>query len=86
MADLAIPKPGVRVRCEAAMAAIRAIGHCEKCGVGCQPHVHHVKSRGAGGHDEAGNLIALCPGCHDRAHRALIGRDELREIIGRRDG
>jgi 5-methylcytosine-specific restriction endonuclease McrA len=81
---LALPKPGVRVRDEAAMDEARDRGRCEKCGVACRPHPHHVKSRGAGGGDTRENLISLCPPCHDLTHRGLISRDTLRAIVAAR--
>lgn len=32
-------------------------------------HVHHIKTRGAGGTDDYKNLISLCPSCHsNKAH------------------
>lgn len=61
--------------------------HCEHCGTGVGPfEVHHLKSRGSGGDDVDANLINLCVGCHDDAHRALIPRDRLLLIIQSRDG
>jgi len=40
---------------------------CEVCG---SPwiHVHHIRSRGAGGDDEAENLMSLCPEHHTEYH------------------
>lgn len=32
-------------------------------------HPHHVKSRGAGGHDIASNVMPLCEMCHQIIHR-----------------
>jgi 5-methylcytosine-specific restriction endonuclease McrA len=35
-------------------------------------HIHHIKTRGAGGGDEMSNLCLLCFLCHDAVHRGLI--------------
>jgi 5-methylcytosine-specific restriction endonuclease McrA len=35
-------------------------------------HIHHKKTRGAGGDDSLENCIWVCIGCHDRIHRGLI--------------
>jgi len=52
--------------------ACRAYGRehpfCETCGT-YGIHVHHIKTRGAGGTDKPENLIALCPECHHEVHR-----------------
>lgn len=51
---------------------------CEYCGAYGRPvHAHHEKSRGAGGHDEPSNLIALCYVCHDLRHRGQISRRQI---------
>lgn len=67
-----------------ALETIRAIGHCEVCGKYGRPQAHHLTSRGAGGGDVMENLVAACLQCHDKIHRGLISRDELRAIIARR--
>ena len=55
-------------------------GHkCQNCekpedGVGgLGLHVHHIKTREAGGPDEPSNLITLCKDCHNRLHRRTEG-------------
>ena len=35
-------------------------------------HLHHNKSKGAGGSDEAYNLVCLCPYCHAIVHGEAI--------------
>ena len=40
---------------------------CEAC-YRIRHHIHHIKSRGAGGTDDHSNLIALCARCHNRIH------------------
>ena len=39
---------------------------CERTGA---LHIHHNIPRSAGGSNELGNLICLCPACHAIAHR-----------------
>lgn len=64
--------------------------YCEYCGLARGPfETHHIKSRGAGGDDVEENLINLCVGpktndCHGRAHRGLIPRHMLEDIVRRR--
>ena len=72
------PKPK-RIRDPKAIEQARK-EYCQYCGLGGQVHVHHIKSRGAGGDDIPENLISLCPSCHDKAHRAKIKKEELRRI------
>lgn len=74
-----IPKPR-RVKDKKALAAARK-EFCEYCLTWGPVHVHHIRSRGAGGNDEPANLIDLCPFCHDKVHRGLIPRERLREIV-----
>ena len=52
---------------------------CEYCGRNGAIHVHHLKSRGSGGHDTPDNLISLCKDCHTAAHGGQISREQLRE-------
>lgn len=59
--------------------------HCEYCGRAWMIEVHHIKSRGSGGHDEASNLISLCKDCHMKVHSGQIPRRNLLYIIGRRE-
>ena len=32
---------------------------------------HHIKTRGAGGHDELSNLLCCCQDCHNKIHMGL---------------
>ncbi len=73
-----------RIVDEALLDRFRAMRNCEHCGKPCRPHPHHVKSRGAGGGDTTGNVIAMAPDCHDAVHRGQISRETLRAIIARR--
>jgi hypothetical protein len=41
---------------------------CEACGVTTQEWPHHIRSRGAGGADEASNLLELCREHHAEYH------------------
>ncbi|MGE5482475.1 MAG: HNH endonuclease signature motif containing protein [Bacteroidota bacterium] len=78
-----IPKPQ-RVRDSRAIEAARK-PWCEYCGRSGRTQVHHIKSRGSGGGDEAQNLVALCVVCHARAHAGQTTKDQLREIVRRRE-
>jgi 5-methylcytosine-specific restriction endonuclease McrA len=48
-------------------------------------HIHHVKSRGAGGNDVPENLVCLCWRCHDEVHRGVISRNVFQAFIRRRN-
>lgn len=48
-------------------------------------HVHHIKSKGSGGHDVPGNLIYLCYRCHEWVHKGLISRETLKKIVEEAD-
>jgi hypothetical protein len=58
---------------------------CELCGF-MPAHIHHIRTRGAGGGNEAGNLIALCPSHHLEIHtvgrHTFAARYGLEERIG----
>lgn len=41
--------------------------HCEVCG-STAVDIHHITHKSQGGSDEYENLIALCRGCHNKAH------------------
>ena len=58
---------------------------CELCGRPGPVHVHHIKSRGAGGGDVPENLISLCPECHAEVHAGLIPKAKLVRIAVRRE-
>ena len=79
-----IPKPK-RIKNEKAIAQARK-EWCEVCGKPGVVHVHHIRPIGFSqtGNDVRENLISLCVTCHDKAHRALISKEYLREIVGRR--
>lgn len=82
-ASAPIPKP-VRVRDESVLDWARNRGECEVCGRVRPTEPHHLRSVGAGGGDEWSNICAVCRECHDRAHRGLIPRERLREIVSGR--
>jgi hypothetical protein len=48
---------------------------------GAALHAHHIETRGSGGDDTLENIITLCPGAHDQAHRGKISKEELRKIL-----
>lgn len=65
---------------------IRQIGYCELCGSQFNLQAHHIKSKGAGGHDLPSNLICLCSVCHRIVHDGNISRERLRDVVDRREG
>lgn len=73
-----------RIMDRKAIAQARKPG-CELCGRPGVVHVHHIRSRGAGGGDEPENLISLCPECHAKAHAGQVERGKLRQIAERRE-
>ena len=75
----------VRVKDRSAIEAARK-AYCECCWVSGAVHVHHVYSVGSGGSDIKENLISLCINCHDKAHRGLIRKEYLAEIVSLREG
>jgi 5-methylcytosine-specific restriction endonuclease McrA len=82
-AALAQPKP-LRLIDEAALQRCRDRGFCEVCGRTAPIEPHHLKSRGARGDDADANLVSTCHECHDKAHRGLISRARLLEIVANR--
>jgi 5-methylcytosine-specific restriction endonuclease McrA len=48
-------------------------------------HIHHVRSRGAGGNDVPENLVCLCWRCHDEVHRGVIPREVFLAFIRQRN-
>jgi 5-methylcytosine-specific restriction endonuclease McrA len=42
---------------------------CQMCGGMQHLQVHHLKPRSQSGSDVEQNLVTLCLGCHERAHR-----------------
>lgn len=42
-------------------------------------HMHHIKTRGAGGRDDLSNVTTLCPDCHHRLH-SIEGTQKGRRI------
>lgn len=77
-----IPKPRRIVDPQAIKAARKP--YCEYCGKWGYTEVHHIKTRGSGGDDVPSNLVSLCRACHDKAHRGLISKRELKEIVERK--
>ena len=61
--------------------------YCERCGDKAYGGVHHVISKGSGGPDHFSNLVQLCKNCHIfGAHTGHISKDELFEVIAKREG
>jgi len=53
----------------------REHGHCQGCGrfvMFSDGHLHHIKSRGAGGSWDLDNLAWLCVECHANVHAGRI--------------
>lgn len=51
---------------------------CQLCGNTSGPlHVHHIKSRGAGGDDVPENLVTLCFSCHAEVHNGNLRLDKV---------
>lgn len=75
-----ILKP-VRIVDESVLNWARSLWNCEVCGEHQRTYPHHIKSRGAGGSDTMGNIVACCWFCHEKIHRGLIGREVLRGIV-----
>jgi len=46
--------------------------------------IHHILPVTKGGKDEISNLITLCPNCHRLAHRDLLSKEELFELLEKR--
>lgn len=62
----------------------RADQHCEWCEERFDHlQVHHIKPRSAGGPNRPGNLIVLCPTCHDKADRNTMAQSKLRGKVRR---
>lgn len=56
-----------RIVNEALLDKIRAMD-CAACGVPGPSDPAHIRSRGAGGHDEWNNVLPLCRPCHTLQH------------------
>ena len=53
---------------------------CEYCGKTGVIHVHHLKSKGSGGHDTPENLMSLCKDCHSAVHNGQISKQSLLRV------
>lgn len=60
--------------------------YCEYCGKPSNIEPHHVFTVGSGGGDIKENLIQLCTMHHIQAHGGEIRKEELIEIIAKREG
>ena len=43
--------------------------------------IHHIIPSCEGGKNEMNNLITLCPNCHRMAHRKLLSKNKLQELV-----
>lgn len=59
---------------------------CDLCGAYAGIEPHHIFTVGSGGGDIAINLIQLCSSCHISTHNGKIARQELLEVVARREG
>lgn len=83
--QLAQPKPDVRLRDDAVLEWARKLGRCEICGKPRKTMPCHAKTRGSGGADTIGNIVAGCQDCHTRTEGAgQAGKNELFTIIAKR--
>lgn len=60
-----------RIENEELLATVRGLP-CIACGRHPPVDAHHVRTRAAGGHDEAENLMPLCREHHTHIHRIGI--------------
>ncbi len=70
------------------LKAFREKERCERCGRQTVVQPHHVFGRGYEScrrFDVPINLVALCGICHDRTHWGKISRENLLEIVSRRE-
>jgi 5-methylcytosine-specific restriction endonuclease McrA len=84
--QLALPKPGVRIRDERVLNWARRRGVCEVCLRTAKTDPAHIKSVGSGGHDTFDNVTALCRQCHDLHHASpqRVTDEQLRQITRHR--
>jgi len=65
---------------------LRDRGSCRLCGaVSAHHHHHHIVYRSRGGKDATGNVILVCPSCHDDIHAARVrvtGDADARDASG----
>lgn len=65
---------------------LRDRGSCRLCGAfSAQHHHHHIVYRSRGGKDATGNVILVCPSCHDDIHAARVrvtGDADARDASG----
>ncbi|MDO8715620.1 MAG: HNH endonuclease signature motif containing protein [Dehalococcoidales bacterium] len=62
---------------ERARVMQRAHNRCEneQCTHGGKPHIHHIDANNQ--HNNLGNLVALCPNCHQQAHDGILSESQL---------
>ena len=55
----------------------RARSRCEneQCNYNGKPHIHHIDANNS--HNNLGNLVALCPNCHQKAHEGILVESQL---------
>ena len=64
---------------------IFSCGCCNKTFPTLHKHTHHKNPKALGGKDTIGNLVDLCPSCHDAAHaiayRMLSRKSSMTQIL-----
>lgn len=58
----------------------------ERCNHSAEGEPHHIRTRGAGGEDIRENLIHLCGYHHRLLHDGNLDRNELIQIVAKREG
>ncbi|MDY7989808.1 hypothetical protein UY286_05200 [Paenibacillus polymyxa] len=58
----------------------------ERCNHPAEGEPHHIRTRGAGGEDRRENLIHLCGWHHRLFHDGNLDRNELIQIVAKREG
>ncbi len=61
----------------------RARYNCENegCNQKVKPHIHHIDGNNSNNH--LFNLIALCPNCHQKAHKGIFTESQLHNWVKR---
>lgn len=60
---------------------LKLLKQCDYCGENTKEilQLHHIIPVSKGGSNDFNNLVLLCPNCHIKAHKGIIGADELKE-------
>jgi hypothetical protein len=85
--QLALPKgKAIRVIDKKFIEAARRRPRCEWCNKPVAVQASHSVTVGAGGADDPGNLVSLCPACHaDHHSRGVPSTAQLQDVARRRE-